>query len=314
MPTGNDTALFKCILEDYDEFVYGPFAAIHEQKPDWALGAWITEATVVREALEKLQFVAQEADQLVQNLDQRFRTAVQQFREMKSEQAAPVTKAPVGNETLLPPTVYHPTASKKPVHPNAIWSKSFGIAEEELARRGHIRAATFSEADYTASSLSAGLVQPRPPHGHVFPTVGLRRKGASVPRIFTGSFSQLESDLRKLHIDKVETPVSSSIDRDEPVKVRDFGATPAISPCTSPISMSLQRREALVSRDAEFQDRVVNGEVIKHRRPSNRALTIDDATGGLEAWLAQEPREKDAANLDSAGVRRGCHRHRDNTI
>lgn len=311
MPTGNDTALFECILEDYDEFVYGPFVAIHEQKPDWALDAWITESTVIREALEKLQFVAQEADQLVQNLDQRFRTAVQRFRMMKSEQAAPVTKAPVGTEALLPPTVYHSTAAPKPVHPNPIWSKSFGVAEEELARRGHIRAATFSEADYTASSVSAGLVQPS---GQAFPTVGLRRKGTSVPRIFTGSFSQLESDLRKLHIDKVETPVSSNIDRDEPVKVRDFGATPAISPCTSPSPMSLQRREALVSRDAEFQDRVVNGEVIKHRRPSNRALTIDDATGGLEAWLKQEPREKGAANLDSAGVRRGCHRHRENTI
>lgn len=260
---------------------------LHVRKPHYGLGLTIEGAKSVYVALEELQHLAQQADDIVLMLDQELDAAIDRLRPNDTRgtsifhrQAPSTTAMP----ELLPPTVHRPPEYNRSAKGDLHLSKSFGIAGEELARRGHARAATFSETRYTATHPGKAGNETMAASSFQSSTLCARRKGINVPRIFTGSFSQLESDLRRLQLDKVDTPVTENIDRADPVKVRDFGATPAatpaISPCTTPSLPSLQRREALVSRDVEFEDRVINGEIVNSRRPSTKtwAQNIDNGT------------------------------------
>ena len=119
-----------------------------------------------------------------------------------------------------------------------------------------------------------------------------------------------------MQLDKVKTPeVQSFSSAGDDVKVRDFGNTPDISRCTTPSpTVVLQRREALISRDTEVQDRLIKGLVVTTRRPSTkgRAHTIDDRSPGLEAWLRQDAAK--AHSADAALASRGPIKHRENTL
>ena len=193
-------------------------------------------------------------------------------------------------------------------------SQSFAVVEDEIAGRRLARAATFSS--YTASRNGAlgkrdeGSVKAEP-------TVRDRRKARNVPRIFTGSFSQLEDDLRKMWVPKVDTPLLTDPTSDGNVRIRDFGATPTLSPCGTPSrSPSLQRREAVVSRETEIQERIIRGEVVSTRRPSvkERSRTLDNSAD-LEAWLREgissSPRSPRPAHSQ---VPLRSLRHRENTL
>lgn len=318
-PTGNDRRLFELLLNHYDDVAYQRLVQLRLHKPTYGLEHILQSAKALYIALEELHHLAQQADELVLALDQKFKAAVDHLLNDSTEQTSSFQqqgKAAVQVPELLPATVYRPPENKPAARVDPYLSRSFGVAEEELARRGRTRAATFSETCYTAAGGSAGSVQPASEHPLQGTTLGMRRKGTNVPRIFTGSFSQLESDLRKLQLHKVETPVTLNIEGSDPVKVRDFGTTPAISPRRTQSPPPMQRREALVSRDIEFKDRVINGEVVKSRRPSTktRAQTIDDSTGGLDAWLKEEPSGQDTADAYSSAVRRGNLRHREKTL
>ena len=322
-PTGNDVRLFKLIFVHYDEAAYERLVALHCRKRKYGLDHVVERARLAHCALKQLYNYAEEADKGVLALDAEFERAQQQLlANIEANFRATVDCRELASETvhdqqLLTAAVYEPsidTTSK----PHSFLSKSFGIPEEEVARRGHARAATVSEADYTAAASSASLVQPKPTHPHSAGPVGMRRKAINVPRIFTGSFSQLETDLRKLDLDKIQTPEAGiGVGAVEDVKVRDFGVTPLISPCSTPSPATpLQRREALMSRDIEFQDRVINGEVITSRRPSTkvRAQTVDDTNNGLESWLKQASSEPHSPMAPDSAVRRGNLRHRENTL
>lgn len=118
--------------------------------------------------------------------------------------------------------------------------------------------------------------------------------------MFTGSFSDLEESLKRLFMEQgLETEPGSQ------VKVKDFAlATPRLLP--SPATL-LERRDALSVREAEWNHHIVAGKLVSSRRPRDRqrAQTIDDVTGGLEAWLAKEPTPDEAANnAIMAGMRR----------
>jgi len=212
------------------------------------------------------------------------------------------------------------------------FNKSFSAIEEQVTHRGHFRNVTAADDSYTAEPYSAGIglgiLQPRPQRSLNGPAAGVRRKGSAsnVPRVFTGSFSELENKVLHYKLHQIKTPeaqptppeMSGNVSPEEGTVVRDF-ADPAQTPrmCPSPVTL-LQRREALFSRDVQWESRVVNGEVVRSRRPGDklqRAQTIDDSTGGLEAWLSQQVAvEQPSPDTAKSAVTRRMIRHRENTL
>ncbi|GAB7360511.1 hypothetical protein MBLNU230_g8461t1 [Neophaeotheca triangularis] len=157
-------------------------------------------------------------------------------------------------------------------------------------------------------------------------SVRARRPNApSVPRIFTGSFPALESQIVRQGLDGFQTPhARSDPSSTTAIRVRDFAPSSATTSALLSPATLLQRREAMMSRDAEFETRVIHGESVASRRPSGsttraRAATVEERSGGLDAWLAS-PSRNDASG-DQAGtptsrtaVRRGQGRAREQTL
>lgn len=157
-----------------------------------------------------------------------------------------------------------------------------------------------------------------------------------VPRIFTGSFTQLEGQVSRSGLEGFQTPEGGSAPASavDAVRVRDFAdAATTTSALPSPATL-LQRREALVARDAEFETREIRGESVRSRRPSaagngarGRSATVEERSGGLEAWLAASSSSpspspsapaKDDGNAHAGNatpiVRRGYARARERTL
>ncbi|KAK3713703.1 hypothetical protein LTR37_008397 [Vermiconidia calcicola] len=339
-PTGNDIRLFHLILKHYDENVYQRLEQYYTRIAVYGMESVLKKATNVYGAVQKLYQLAVEADMAViapkEQLQKAMHRVAHKAASLDAIRAAdsktsPYTISATGNQAAYTPkacsstdesleiltaAVYKPPTREQGGKPHPILSKSFSVAEEEVSRRRHARAATSSELECTIHPSSASLLQPK--SATSLGTIGSRRKGIAVPRIFTGSFSQLESDIRKLQLEKVNTQnVPLTSDAVDKVKIRDFGATPAISPCSTPSPTPLlQRREAFVSKETEVQDRLINGEVIATRRPSTkgRAQTIDDRTGGLEAWLKEESAGSPTTPGSGATPFRGNLRHREHTL
>lgn len=321
-PTGNDKKLFKLMLEQFDSVAYQRLVQLHCRKAKYGLGSLVELATEVWHALRELHQLADEADTLVLALRKELQKALRRIPEDSfSASQTYITDRPqlsTPSLELLTAAVYKPAENERTATLNPGFSKSFSAAEEEVNRRGHARAATFPEADYTTSANSTGLGAPKQVNTIQGMEVGSRRRGINVPRVFTGSFSQLESDIRSLKLDKVKNPegrvAPGAGDR---IEVRDFGATPRDSPCTTPSPRTpLQRREALLSKETEIQDRLIKGEVVTTRRPSTkgRAQTIDDRTGGLNAWLKQDSPGSLSSNTPGS-VGQHCNlRHREKSL
>jgi len=301
-PTGNDARLFQLILEHYDRHCYLRLHRLNSRKPAYRLDNLMCRATELYEAFHGLCQVALKADRRVIALREKVHKAEEGAMAMRARRHSRSTPE------MLAASTYMPLLSKAKTQPPSSISKSFGVAEEEFNLRRHARAATVPEAEAVA------MFGPHQTRGDRGVAVGTRRRGPDVPRVFTGSFSQLEDDIRKMKLHKVKTPELADGDGD--VKIRDFGATPALSPCDIPSpTASLQRREAKLSRDTELQDRVIKGELVTTRRPSTkeRAQTIDTSFD-LEAWLKQDSCKMQSPESKRLGARRGDLRHREKTL
>ncbi|RMZ14235.1 hypothetical protein D0862_02074 [Hortaea werneckii] len=221
-------------------------------------------------------------------------------------------------------------------------NKSFSVVEDKVMHRGHFRHMTDASDVYTAGSSKAvgpGIAQPAPRLPHAGKSLATRRKGSKsqVPRVFTGSFHDLEDKVYEHQLHEIKTPeyaqpsspseadiasltTSGTLSPEAGPVARDFAdLTPIPSNLPSPGSQ-LQRREALVSRDAQWEDRIINGEVVLSRRPDRlqRAQTIDDRSSGiegLEKWLRQqsEAHSKLPGPQNTTG-RHASGRQRENTL
>ncbi|KAI6889688.1 hypothetical protein KC359_g266 [Hortaea werneckii] len=234
------------------------------------------------------------------------------------------------------------TARLEPSGSHTNFNKSFSVVEDRVMHRGHFRHMTNASNVYTADSPKAvgpDIAQSAPRLPHEGKSLANRRKGSKnqVPRVFTGSLHDLEDKVFDHQLHKIKTPEytqpSSPSEADiasvitsgtlspeaEPV-ARDFAdLAPMPSNCPSP-GTQLQRREALVSRDAQWEDRIINGEVVLSRRPDRlqRAQTIDDKSSGiegLEQWLRQQSQahSKLSETQDATG-RHAPGRQRENTL
>lgn len=223
--------------------------------------------------------------------------------------AVSVSASDIQNEQPLLQTVIPDTSKERSNQPGAEppfpISKSFAPIKDDLGIRGHQRSSTVPDANYvTGDAHSSNLPRPAASfHGRATST---RRHGVQVPRIFTGSFSQLETDIRKMKLDKVKTPEEQpDLLQDRDLQVRDFAVTPRRSPSLTPSPATLLfRREALLSKETELQDRFINGEIVRTRRPSTktRAQTLRETT--IEAWLAKDEARSDSPTLATPALHR----------
>lgn len=269
----------------------------------------------IAEGLERLIGLCKAADDVVEALSFEHKVASNRLERWTGRRIKPIIEelpAAAAEEEVQQNAMPHgeskaaqvqrvPSAPESAEQPTT--SQSFSAAEEEVLHRHHLRNATIADPHVAESSI----LQPSPQRP-LRPPIGARRKGSMsrVPRVFTGSFSELEKDIRMLRIHQVKTPEGQPADTAVTrVDVRDFASASAPhSELASPAAV-LQRREAMVSRDVQWETRYVNGELVRSRRPS-RAQTVE-ASGGLQDWLEQ-PRPSGA----SPNQRRIPHR--ENTL
>ncbi|KAI6811059.1 hypothetical protein KC364_g1199 [Hortaea werneckii] len=234
------------------------------------------------------------------------------------------------------------TARLEPSGSHSNLNKSFSVVEDKVMHRGHFRHMTDASEVYTADSPRAvgpGIAQPAPRLPHAGKSLATRRKGSKnqVPRVFTGSFHDLEDKVFEHQLHEIKPPeytqpsspseadiasvtTSGTLSPEAGPVARDFAdLVPMSSNCPSPGSQ-LQRREALVSRDAQWEDRIINGEVVLSRRPDRlqRAQTIDDRSSGiegLEKWLRQQSEaHSELSESQDATGRHARGRQRENTL
>jgi hypothetical protein len=303
-PDGHDLDLLELVFDHYDDVGFRRLIQLDRFKPAYGLQPLVQKGYELFKSIYQLCLLAEKADKRVRSLHKAYYKALEGLEVLKRQEKEDSSH---DADVFLTAKVSQSQGKDEPAL--KVLSKSFGVVEEETARRRHVRAATVPEAEYTMMSFTDGLVS------HRGDAIGTRRKGPHIPRIFTGSFSQLENDIRKLQLDKV-SPTEPEPLTDGNIKIRDFGATPAISPCSTPRSeTSLQRREALLSRETEMQHRVIRGEIYTSRRPSTkeRARTLDGDLA-LDAWLKEDSPAKGPRDGGSNGVRRGHLPHREHTL
>ncbi|KAK1060007.1 hypothetical protein LTR74_012228 [Friedmanniomyces endolithicus] len=216
----------------------------------------------------------------------------------------------------------------------AAMTKSFSAVEEQVHHRKHFRSATVDSTGYVTGSTGAidlGIAGAQGASAPETPERRIRAKASesAIPRVFETSFAGLLERARQLELLTPEvlpsTPVPTSpvLADGDPVKVRDFGDTSETpSLCPSPVTL-LFRREALLSRDVQWESRVLGGEIVRSRRPSEKlhlqsSRVGDDSHGrSFDGWLsirAAPPEERSAPGTPSSAVKRGLLRQRENTL
>lgn len=269
--------MYRHISDYYNDHLYLPFLALHQSEPEHPAWCLNQHLSAVNLALEDMHQLCCTADDLVRSLGIEYKEAKGKLKrglpnlEKVKSQDSRQELSPI-EETKEP--VYQPRprhlSSKKP----ALTANSFSAAEEQVAHRDRCGGATESISSYTTEpeDKDNGVVQPRPLYA------------SRVPRVFTGSFEQLETDLRNLSFDTVRSQDEIS---EGPIKIKDF-AIPSPRMLPSPATL-LERREATKTQEVEWEDRLINGKVFRSRRPSTRgrSQTVDDRNA-LHIWLDQE--------------------------
>ncbi|KAH9827624.1 hypothetical protein Tdes44962_MAKER00350 [Teratosphaeria destructans] len=179
-PTGNETALFELLTIHYNDSVWGDYIDLMRRKPNCPAWGIRPRISGIRTVLGMLRTTCKKADHIVTELDTIFANVPEEGQvEQLADEGPP----------QLPPLPFQVQSSS--------------AVEEDIGKHPeHSQAkVSISSSGYTIDS-TAGVVQPKPCH----PT---RRKGSSassVPRMFTGSFSELEKDIYTMELHKVKTP------------------------------------------------------------------------------------------------------------
>ncbi|KAK0898045.1 hypothetical protein LTR02_010389 [Friedmanniomyces endolithicus] len=246
----------------------------------------------------------------------------------------------------LPPLPFQKLSADEMLHPSksapipggddhvAAMTKPFSAVEDPVHHRKHFRSATVDSTGYvtgTTGAIGLGIVSTQGAQPPETPGRRIRAKASesAIPRVFETSFASLLERARQLELPTPEalpsTPVHVSpiLAHEDPVKVRDFGdASETPSLCPSPVTL-LFRREALVSRDVQWESRVLGGEIVRSRRPSEKlhlqgSRIGEDSHGrSFDGWMssrAAPPEERSAPGTPSSAVKRGLLRQRENTL
>ena len=188
-PTGNDTRLFQLLQQHFDHAAYHPLEYVSSLKPSFGLEETVEEASEIHKALERLWGTVADADQQVIVLKEAFKEALHRPPICPPDAENPYTTGDMqtGDQPpeYLTAATYEPSSETSSVSPPLLTpSKFFSVVEESIARRGHVRASTFSDADYTTNARNESGVGScgETTNGTL---IGSRCKGAHVPRVFT---------------------------------------------------------------------------------------------------------------------------------
>lgn len=281
-------------MNHYEVEVHAPFHRLHRLKPEhnsWTLRNRIDH---IRFTFVSLRNACEEANEIVYALDAAF-----EFGCWRDGETPPDLDIAEDTDILLPPIVYD--SNGIPAFPRTATrflptlDDVFRNLDDDFWYHPFGRPPT----DFSYDITSEPNASPKEP-----------RAGAEVPRVFSGPSSQLEGSVKGVGLNRAELSVDAD-NANAMVKTKDFAVhTPCLLP--SPATL-LERREALCTRDLQWEHRLIGGQVVKSRRPHdrNRAQTVDERSGGLEAWLAESPSDKVAERLGGARVRAA---HRQNTM
>jgi hypothetical protein len=165
-----------------------------------------------------------------------------------------------------------------------VLNKSFSAIEDQMHLRNHFRSTTQGNVGYVARAAELrtpsgreNLAMPKSASG----TAPRRKDSTSdVPRVFTGSFVELEKDVHRMQLHKVTTPEAQP---------------------SSPISESPER----APKDLEAGS-------VSHR---DIGIQGNGLSGTVEQWLAQQAEtERTSPKSPDSVVKRGLLRQREHTL
>ncbi|KAK3670331.1 hypothetical protein LTR78_009785 [Recurvomyces mirabilis] len=211
--------------------------------------------------------------------------------------------------------------------------KSFSAVEDQVSQRGHARSATVSSTGYVADQSATGLgisnLEPRQVPNTAGRLSQRKPSTGNVPRVFKGSLSELQADVERLGLNKVKTPEGQhaspkpkSPPHEDFTEPEDYyrGHSAGLSSTFPSPATVLQRREAFMSKDTQWESRLVDGEVIRSRRPSDRlqvsrATLVSAQSAEVEDYSSDQSTPKASrANAGGTATNRGPMRQRENTM
>lgn len=281
--------------------MYEPLLELHEEQPEhcsWQLRHWLN---TIRDCIIGIYENVEDANKLVVDLDAEFTFATWGTKEVPgAEQVDEKGLSPI-EETETVAMLLEDSESP-PIDCGAMMAQTKSALD-----------ALDSLDDFFDLSRSVSKDESQPnAQAEYDVTPSKPEKGSKVPRVFKGSFLELESSVKNLRLHSVNSSIDAGSDADGAIKVKDFAVhTPCLLP--SPATL-LERRDALSIRDPTWEHRLIGGQVMQSRRPHDRhrAQTVDERGAGLEAWLAETPSPDRA--IERAGGARMRVLHRQQTL
>lgn len=281
-PSNDDVILYRHFLAKFDAEVYCPLLQLHRTHPEhhsWQLQPWFDR---IRCCMISLEENIEEANKIVTELDTEFTfgswiaDSVQRGDKSGAAKQPPATKKSDSRNRA--------TLSASESNNDMLESLDDFFEGPEAVKGGDNLTTLRKEYDIAAGGGEGGW---------------------TTPRVFTRSFDELEDSVRglRLHHINLSTSDAGHVAGGD-VKVKDFALhTPCLLP--SPATL-LERREALCAHEPTWEHRLIGGQVVHSRRPHdrNRAQTVDERGGGLDAWLAESPSPSRAGSIHSRVLHR----------
>ena len=190
---------------------------------------------------------------------------------------------------------------------------SFSAIEEQLSHHRRVTTGTADVAHYTTGNKdSLSVVKPQ------FGSVA-KRKGSSIPRIFTDPFNGLESDLRKLNVGATEAVQKGVIatGSTEPVVSKNLTKEPSSVSALTPLQHPQIDNSCYLSPDDCITKRDLDSDRVPSRRTPIervRARTFDERVNQLSVWLEEDRNTQRKPEGRSRPKPREPLRHRENTL
>ena len=290
-PTGNDRRLFELMLNHFNDVAFQRVVQLDICKRQFELERVVECARSVVGALEDLQRLAREADGIVCALDRRFEDALVRLPQRSIEPTS-TSRSNSGRTSqtpeILPSTVYDLGEAESSDRSKPHLSKSFSDVEAKLGHR--VCGAVAVEpskipVEHSSSKRDLILKQSHPGQG-----LAKRRKGTSIPRIFTGSFTDLENGLREPRLDVAKTTLTHGVEQARPTQIRDVRDAPDVVVTSTNFAVPLQGREKGAKEGVEVRlpfSHAEGGDSLPVEPPivDSGAQPSNCDVDGLEVWL-----------------------------
>lgn len=279
------------MLNHFNDVAFQRLIQLDICKPQFELERVVKCARSVVGALDNLQRLAKEADGIVCALDRRIEDALVRLPQRSIEPTS-TSRSNSGRTSqtpeILPSTVYDLGEAESSDRSKPHFSKSFSDIEAKLGHK--VRGAMAVQpgkipVEHSSSKRDLIVKQSHPGQG-----LAKRRKGTSIPRIFTGSFTELESGLRELQLDEAKTTVTHSVEQERPIQVRDVGNAPDVSLIATDFAVPLQDRKTVGQKATTVRQRCSHteagdGQPLESLTVRSGAQPSTPDVDGLEVWL-----------------------------